>query len=191
VYCFIYQSSETGDQEENYFFYLIESQSSLAIVNLLFLLGLFFDICSLSIIIFFMGFFVYSPPLVHVYIWAPDSWIQVLFITWYRAKIKVFFSLQCTVWLTLWSPLVWSILSLIFIVARLCFDRRLFFVTTPRRDSAAAVAVSETRRRRLPICYSRPTVDWIGINSVAVGRRPLCSVPLWLDRCCLTPARLG
>jgi hypothetical protein len=82
-------------------------------------------------------------------------------------------------------------LSSIFIVAHSCFNRRLFFITTPRRDSAAVVAVSETCRRRLPVCYSGSAADWIGIDSVAVGRRPMCSVPLRSDRYCLTPARPG
>jgi hypothetical protein len=49
---------------------------------------------------------------------------------------------------------------LIFIVTRLCFDQCLFFITTPMRDSAAVVAVSETcRHRRVLICYSRPAAD--------------------------------
>jgi hypothetical protein len=60
---------------------------------------------------------------------------------------------------------------LIFIIARLCFDRRLFFITTPRRDSAVVV-VFETRRCCLSICYSRPAVDWIEIDSVAIDRCP-------------------
>jgi hypothetical protein len=40
-------------------------------------------------------------------------------------------------------------LSSIFIVARSCFDRRLFFTITSRRDSAAAAAISDTHRRWL------------------------------------------
>jgi hypothetical protein len=49
----------------------------------------------------------------------------------------------------------------------------------------------ETRRRRHLTCYSRPTADWIGINSIAVGCRPLCSVLLRSHRCCFTLAWLS
>jgi hypothetical protein len=87
-----------------------------------------------------------------------------------------FFSPRYIAWLTLRSPLFWSILSSIFIVARSCFDRRLFFVTTPRRDSATAAAVSETRRR-LPTCYSRSATDWIGVTIVDRDRFGSCRPP--------------
>jgi hypothetical protein len=75
-------------------------------------------------------------------------------------------------------PISSSLIDFVFDLHRRSFDQRLFFVITLRRDLAAVVAVSETRRRRLLICYSRPAVDWIGIDSAAVGRRPLRSVPL-------------
>jgi hypothetical protein len=87
-----------------------------------------------------------------------------------------FFSPRYIAWLTPRSPLFWSILSSIFIVARSCFDRRLFFITTPRHDSAAAAAVSETRRR-LPTCYSRSAADWIGVTIVDRDRFGSCRPP--------------
>jgi hypothetical protein len=148
---------------------------------------------------FSRGFFIYSPPPVHLYIWAPDPQMNTSTIPNMASSQNLgIFSPRCTAWLTLQSPLFWSILSSIFIITRSCFDQHLFFITTPRRDSAAA-AVSNTRHRRLPICYSRPAADWIGlesppwieIDSVAIGRRPLRSVSLQSDRCCFTPAWLG
>jgi hypothetical protein len=100
---------------------------------------------------FSRGFFVYTLPPVHVYIWASGPQLNTIAILNMVSEPKSrFFSPRCTVWLTLRSPLFWSILSSIFIIARSCFDRHLFLVTTPRRDSAAAAAVvSDTHHRRL------------------------------------------
>jgi hypothetical protein len=88
-----------------------------------------------------------------------------------------------------------------FIVAHSCFDRRLFFVTTPRCDSAAAATVSDTHRRRLlwlrdvppppsdllQLAHRRLDQDQFG----SCRPPPLCSIPLRSDRCCFTLARLG
>jgi hypothetical protein len=47
--------------------------------------------------------------------------------------------------------------------------------------TAAGSSGYETRHRRLPTCYSRAIAYWIEIDSVAVGRRPVRSVPLRSD----------
>jgi hypothetical protein len=95
---------------------------------------------------FFSGFFIYYPPPVHVYIWAPGPQMNTSVIhNMVSSQNLGFFSPRCTVWLTIRS-LFWSILSSIFIIARSCFNWRLFFITTPRHDSAAATAISDMHR---------------------------------------------
>jgi hypothetical protein len=58
-------------------------------------------------------------------------------------------------------------LSLIFIIARPCFDQRLFFVTTPRHDSIGATVVSEMHRRWLLSLRDAPPLPSYLLSPVA------------------------